>query len=186
MLGKQAGEVFLFLADNVEFVCQSSHHLLLDSILFSEKLQSVSSVKLYTICLSSGLLIWRAPLLGGGAKEITPMEQFLKSDDFKRVRERYLGRILAFVDRGFANLPLELGEAIHLLHPGVQELRGQYTAEHATWKQVCIVFYKCTHSLVAITHPQQGGGQQSSFAHHPLTLTRQFPSPADLRPRMGC
>ena len=136
MLGDEISKAFIFLADNVEFISQGSLDLLLQSILFSEKLQSSCSVKLFTLCLSSGLINWRAPLFGGGATEINAMERFLKSDECGRVREQYKKRIVAITDRGFSRLDAKLLDGIFLLHPGVQELRGQYSAEHAIWKQV--------------------------------------------------
>ena len=145
MLGDEIYKAFIFLADNVEFISQGSLNLLLDSVLFSSKLKSVCSVKLFTLSLSSGLINWRAPLFGGGAEEITPMERFLQSDECRRVREQYKRRILAFTDRGFSRLPAELLDGIYLLHPGLQELRGQYSAEHAVWKQVCDVQNAGTH-----------------------------------------
>jgi hypothetical protein len=145
MLGDEIYKVFIFLADNVEFISQGSLDLLLDSILFSSKLKSSCSVKLFTLSLSSGLINWRAPLFGGGAEEITAMERFLSSAECRRVRERYKRRIVAFTDRGFSRLSAELLDGIYLLHPGLQELRGQYTAEHAVWKQVRSVRRAGTH-----------------------------------------
>lgn len=136
MLGDEIYRTFIFLADNVEFIAQGSLDLLLDAILFSSKLKSSCSVKLFTLSLSSGLINWRAPLFGGGAEEITAMELFLRSAECRCIRDRYKRRIVAFTDRGFSRLSADLLDGIFLLHPGLQELRGQYSAEHAVWKQV--------------------------------------------------
>lgn len=152
MLGDDVDKFFLYLADNVEFICEGSLHLLLDGIVFSGKLKSVSSVKLFTLCLSSGIINWRPPLFGGGALEIIGMELFLKSAEFRRVHEQYRGRIVGFVDRGFGGLPRDLLADTHLLHPGVEQLRGQYSAEHAVWKQVHKLPCMGTHSPVAISY----------------------------------
>lgn len=64
------------------------------------------------------------------------MELFLRSAECRCIRDRYKRRIVASTDCGFSRLSADLLDGIFLLHPGLQELRGQYSAEHAVWKQV--------------------------------------------------
>lgn len=134
-------KVLVFLADCVEFIAQGSLHIIEQLFLYSFKLKKAHSLKLLTVCLSLGLIIWRAPLFGGSTSETTPLERFLKSAEFERARASFTRGIFVFTDRGFSRLSPDLLKGVHLLHPGLEPLRAQYSALHAVWKQVRI--YAC-------------------------------------------
>ena len=101
------GEIYVLLADNTELVTESSLNLILQSFLFSSKSGHLHSSKLFTVSTSRRRLVWRAPLSGGVTKEITGMEQFVRSLEFQQLRVAGVA-IYMFTDRGFKGLPLAL------------------------------------------------------------------------------
>lgn len=132
-------DVFVFLADCTEIIAQGSSHLILHSYTYSFKLEHVHSLKLLLVCSTLGLILWRAALYGGSTAEITPLESFISSTEFRLLTERYHNRrlhVIGMTDRGFSRLPAHLKAKFHLLHPDLLEGAAQFSEVHAAWKQV--------------------------------------------------
>lgn len=138
-LRKDEEDVFVFLADCTEIIAQGSSHLILHSYTYSFKLEHVHSLKLLLVCSTLGLILWRAALYGGSTAEITPLESFLSSTEFRLLTERSHNRrlhVIGMTDRGFSRLPAHLKAKFHLLHPDLLEGAAQFSEVHAAWKQV--------------------------------------------------
>ena len=134
-------DIFVFLADCTEIIAQGSSHLILHSYTYSFKLEHVHSLKLLLVCSTLGLILWRAALYGGSTAEITPLESFIASPEFKSLTDRQTGRrvhIIGMTDRGFSRLPAHLKAKFHLLHPDLLAGAAQFSEVHAAWKQVLL------------------------------------------------
>lgn len=134
--GERADDTLVLVADCAEIISRGSLNLLEQLYLYSFKLEHVHSLKLFTVCFTTGLIACRAPLYGGSSPEIAPMEHFLVSDDFKRLQAVFGTRIILFCDRGFSRLSKDLLGRVHLLHPGLEAAGGSDSASHAVWKLV--------------------------------------------------
>jgi len=98
-------DIFVFLADCTEIIAQGSSHLILHSYTYSFNLEHVHSLKLLLVCSTLGLILWRAALYGGSTAEITPLESFITSIEFRLLTERHHSRrlhIVGMTDRGFS------------------------------------------------------------------------------------
>jgi hypothetical protein len=178
-------EAFFILADNVEFITLSSGNILEQLFLWSSKLKKLHSAKLFTACLALGIIIWRSPLFGGSTQEITPLEWLIKSPEFAEVRRRFKEFIFLFTDRGFTRIPADLVKDLHFLHPGIGELKGQYSPLYATWNQVHLRLVAiCSNSVVAAEHPLPGGDQQPIPATLQGVHTCRFSLTITLRSRV--
>lgn len=110
----------VLLADNTELISESSLNALLQLYLFSFKLDPAHSLKLFTACLSSGVIVYRPPLFGGSTPEVTPLEWFLRCRELADLRQlHHLTRVICAVDMGFtATDPKVLSQSgVELLFP---------------------------------------------------------------------
>lgn len=133
---KQLSSVYVLLADNTEFMTESSDNLILQSFLFSSKAGHAHSVKLFTVTSSRHRLVWRAPLAGGVTKEITGVERFLESVEYKLLQNAGVKSVYMFTDRGFRDLHPSAKAELHLLTPGLLDAQHTYPAGHCAWREV--------------------------------------------------
>lgn len=110
---KSLGTVYALLADNTELTTESSLNLILQSVLFSAKLRHLHTAKLFTVCATRRRIVWRAPLLGGVAKEITGLEMFTRSAEHASLMKSGVDAIYMFTDRGFRGLDAHLKATTH-------------------------------------------------------------------------
>lgn len=154
--GKHLSSVYILLADNTEFMTESSENLILQSFLFSSKAAHAHSAKLFTVSSSRRRLVWRAPLAGGVTKEITGMERFLESAEYKSLQNAGVKSVYMFTDRGFRDLHPSAKAELHLLTPGLLDAQHTYPAGHCAWRQV-----RYTVHFIPLTHLQWQEGVRS-------------------------
>ena len=154
--GKHLSSVYILLADNTEFMTESSENLILQSFLFSSKAAHAHSAKLFTVSSSRRRLVWRAPLAGGVTKEITGMERFLESAEYKSLQNAGVKSVYMFTDRGFRDLHPSAKAELHLLTPGLLDAQHTYPAGHCAWRQV-----RYTVHFIPLTHLQWQEGIRS-------------------------
>ena len=125
----------VLLADLTELICESSTELMLQSYLYSSKLQHTHSVKLFTVCTTSRRIIWRAALFGGGTSEDFPFEEFLGSREFLALLAD-VEHVFLLTDRGIYHHRKVAAHQVHHMTPGLLPAAGQYPEGHCVWKQV--------------------------------------------------
>ena len=106
----RAKELFLvLLADNTELISEGSLNTLLQLYLYSFKLKHKHSLKLFTACLSSGMIVYRAPLFGGSTPEVTALEVFVASAELAALRKQHaFSSVVCATDLGFTETDPEL------------------------------------------------------------------------------
>ena len=128
------GNVFQFLADNVELRALSSSNLLLQLYLFSQKLEHEHTVKQLLLCFPGGLIIYRAPLYGGNVSEIEALEKFLASPHMANVVAA--NKVIGITDSGFSHLSTAAQQEVSLLLPTSGSSGPRANAAQVAWRQV--------------------------------------------------
>lgn len=159
---KRLSSVYVLLGDNTELITESSLNLILQSFLFSSKSGHLHSAKLFTVSATRRRLVWRAPLAGGVTKEITGVERFLESAEYKSLQGAGANSVYMFTDRGFHDLHPSAKAELHLLTPGYLDEHHTYPPGHCAWQQVrhTALFVFFMYFAVAGGRPRERGGHE--------------------------